>query len=181
LGDFNIKPYSSHGGIFLSCATKATRTKVGTIKVARAIDYDNTTANGRALSWGIIYTEDTALPAGDGSFCYLDQSAESGVPYRYRISFEFQDAGVTYFADTNISRWKKENPSATVSIQDAYLGNIDSPFGEVLLIDDLFLTSKTMTLKVRFDPVLTGLKYNHADAITPTLGGAYPFVRRNGQ
>lgn len=50
----------------------------------------------------------------------------------------------------------------------------------VLMIEDMFLSTKDATLKIRYNPDLTSFKRNVVDAITPTLGGAYPFVRRNG-
>ena len=46
--------------------------------------------------------------------------------------------------------------------------------------EDSFLITKDKSLQIRYDPTLTNLKRNYVDVITPTLGSAYPFVRRSG-
>lgn len=46
--------------------------------------------------------------------------------------------------------------------------------------ESMMLVSAERTLNIEFDPTVSSFKYAVAEAITPTLGGAYPFVRRNG-
>lgn len=52
---------------------------------------------------------------------------------------------------------------------------------EILTTDDIHLTTLADTVIVKFNPKITALKRNVKDIITPTLGGEYPFTRRNGQ
>ena len=52
---------------------------------------------------------------------------------------------------------------------------------EILTTDDIHLTTLADTVVVKFNPKITALKRNVKDIITPTLGGEYPFTRRNGQ
>lgn len=52
---------------------------------------------------------------------------------------------------------------------------------EILTTDDIHLTTLADTVIVKFNPKVTALKRNVKDIITPTLGGEYPFTRRNGQ
>ena len=42
------------------------------------------------------------------------------------------------------------------------------------------INTKGVSLTIAYNPELTSLKSNHIDTITPTLGSAYPVVRRNG-
>lgn len=42
------------------------------------------------------------------------------------------------------------------------------------------LISQGLSLPLKFNTKITNLKYNYIDSITPTLGSAFPFVRRNG-
>lgn len=92
-----------------------------------------------------------------------DVTAESGILYNYRVRFKTQqlesiDAQYLYI---------QEDSSNTVS-------NV------ILFLEDIFLSTRDLSLKIRYNPELSGLKRNVVDVITPTLGGVYPFVRRNG-
>lgn len=48
-------------------------------------------------------------------------------------------------------------------------------------VDMYYLTTKSLMLKLLYDVSVSNLKYNHLNIVTPTLNGAYPFVRRNGK
>lgn len=53
--------------------------------------------------------------------------------------------------------------------------------GEVLAdFEDMFLIGANEVLNIKFNPTVSNLRYNIAESITPTLGGVYPYVRRNG-
>jgi hypothetical protein len=45
----------------------------------------------------------------------------------------------------------------------------------------VFLATKNCVLKLAYNTQITSLKRNVQTIITPTLGGAYPFVRRSGE
>ena len=46
--------------------------------------------------------------------------------------------------------------------------------------EDIYLIDGEKFLTIKYNPELTNLKWNYADTITPTIGNAYPVVRRNG-
>lgn len=48
---------------------------------------------------------------------------------------------------------------------------------DILLYDS---TSGATPYRIRYNPKISGLKYNTTDVIVPTLGAQYPFVFRNG-
>lgn len=50
-----------------------------------------------------------------------------------------------------------------------------------MLYEDAYLMGAKEHYALKFNPEVTNLKYNYADAVTATLGSAYPFVRRNGK
>lgn len=45
----------------------------------------------------------------------------------------------------------------------------------------ILLGGKGQYLPLLYNPEVTNLKWNHIDTVTPTLGGSYPVVTRNGQ
>jgi hypothetical protein len=47
--------------------------------------------------------------------------------------------------------------------------------------DDIFISGGNRELRLAFNPTISGLKYNVQDTITPTLGGSFPKIRRNGK
>lgn len=53
-------------------------------------------------------------------------------------------------------------------------------FRSPMLLDHSTLSQGDTIFPLKFNEKITNLKYNYADSITPTLGSAYPFVRRNG-
>lgn len=95
-----------------------------------------------------------------------DISAEPGVIYRYRMRFKTQKETTWQYAS-----YESKN------VKTNY---IETKKPIALFIEDIFLATKDLTLKIKYNPDLTNYKRNVVDTITPTLGGAYPFVRRNG-
>jgi hypothetical protein len=49
-----------------------------------------------------------------------------------------------------------------------------------LMLDDMFILGDNILFKNQYNPTVSGFKYTTTDAITNTLGGKYPYVRRNG-
>ena len=48
------------------------------------------------------------------------------------------------------------------------------------LQEDIYLSDADTMLAIRYNPNISGLKYITQDAITNTLGGRYPVIRKNG-
>ena len=46
--------------------------------------------------------------------------------------------------------------------------------------DDIFISDKDYMFALRYNPKISSLKWVTQDSITNTLGGKYPFIRRNG-
>lgn len=91
------------------------------------------------------------------TFDIIDKTCQLGVPYQYR-----------YF-------WSTESGNSSTPVQIS-----QSTSDAIMHIsEDILLTTKDREVIVRFNPELTGLKYNFKDAITPTLGRRYPFMYRN--
>ena len=93
------------------------------------------------------------LDQKQNTFDVIDKTCQLGVPYKYR-----------YF-------WSIENGNSSKT------WDIDGTI--MCMSEDILLTTKDKEVIVRFNPELTGLKYNFKDAITPTLGKRYPFMYRN--
>ena len=47
--------------------------------------------------------------------------------------------------------------------------------------EDIFLSDKDILMGVKYNPNITGFKWVTQEAITNTLGGVYPIIRKNGQ
>lgn len=94
-----------------------------------------------------------------------DLIAEPGKPYLYSIAFYRQ-----YF-DGSTQSWITKYLQDTKTTQDPV----------ILLTDDIFLITKKGILRIAYNPELTQYKRNMVDQITTTIGGAYPFVTRNGK
>jgi hypothetical protein len=50
----------------------------------------------------------------------------------------------------------------------------------MIILDDMFLTTKNRQLKIKFNPSVSSLKRTISEIKTETIGSAYPFIRRNG-
>lgn len=83
---------------------------------------------------------------------YEDAATEPGVPYVYSLR--------TYEGNSYSNK------------------ELDSI---IYTMDDMLLSTLDKDVRIVYNNDLTSYKYNYADSVTPTLGGAYPIVRRNGK
>lgn len=88
------------------------------------------------------------------NFSWYDQTVESGVWYKYA-------------AQKINGRGQR---GRAVEMHDPILA----------IFEDMFLNANNKQLRIRYNPTVTSLKQNVADARSETLGSKYPFIRRNG-
>lgn len=50
----------------------------------------------------------------------------------------------------------------------------------MVVLDDMFLTRHNCQLKLKFNPQVNSFRHTISESRTETLGGKYPFIRRNG-
>lgn len=93
-----------------------------------------------------------------------DIIAEPGKPYLYAAYCYHR-----YF-DGVAQSWITEYLQSTVTSTEP----------TILVTNDIFLVTKNNILRIAYNPELTGFKQNMVDQITTTIGGAYPFITRNG-
>ena len=142
---------------------------MGVIVIERAEDINAGASTQRRLQWYPCYEANiyTSLE-GLTSINIDDASVEPGVFYRYRVRFKiWRNADKQYVYATD------ENELTYLEIPES-----DPPV--ILFVEDIFLATRDLTLKIKYNPELSNYKRNVVDAITPTLGGSYPFMRRNG-
>jgi len=48
------------------------------------------------------------------------------------------------------------------------------------IFEDIFLVSDNIQLRLQFNPSITSFKYNTTESQQVTLGGKFPYIRRNG-
>ena len=92
-------------------------------------------------------------PSLEEEWYYYDYNIAHLDKYKYRV---LKDSAVQFCADNN------GNTSFLVSF------------------DDIFLSDTDTMLAVRYNPNISGYKYVTQEAITNTLGGKYPVIRKNG-
>lgn len=92
--------------------------------------------------------------ANDIIVTWEDFSAESGVLYKYYL---------TRLLKT------KENRYASITEEPV-----------LLQLDDMFLTGGGRNLKIKFNPTINSYQYTLSETSTQTIGGKYPFIKRNG-
>ena len=85
-----------------------------------------------------------------------DSTAQAGILYRYKIIFLYESGGKKY-------------------------KSICSKASPVLLFDDIYLIDSKGAATIRYNPEISGVKYNIGESLTTTLGGRYPIYRKNGQ
>ena len=161
--EISLKP--SHGIINLKgkIINKKAKTILGYLVFQRA---DMRKIN---IQWETIAKTDFEVRLlGTSSFIFDDKTAEPGIPYKYRVAFYYKDQ------DLITHQWSikyAKNELVQTNLEKNYF----------LMTEDSFLISKADTFKIGYNPQVSNLKRNIIDIVTPTLGGAYPFVRRNGQ
>jgi hypothetical protein len=103
--------------------------------------------------WNDIYT---TLISSDGAlnFNWYDITVENGVWYQYAVQKRNVrgDRGIITKAE-----------------------NLVVPYAE-----DIFLTDGIRQLKIKYDPNISTYKQTVTESKTDTLGGVYPYIRRNG-
>ena len=107
--------------------------------------------------WEKILTKQSRLQE---EVVFEDVTLEAGAPCRYRVEIYYSQNGEKYYASVE----NNKNISNTV----------------ILTFDDVFLITKDAILKLVYNIKITNLKSNILDVISSTLGGEYPFIRRNG-
>lgn len=129
--------------------------KTATLYLERAssVDYYNSweTIGARTIS----IAEQADYTSGE-LLLWEDRILSLGVSYKYRIKAKYIDEETMYISKSNET----------------------SPI--IYFAEDILLSSADKTLKIRYNPKISNFKYNITDTVTSTLGGAYPFVRRNG-
>jgi len=102
-------------------------------------------------------------------------------PNGYEIYKKIDEQEHSLGTDTDITDYLLEGSHDVYYYNNPDASVINEPHIVInKVFDDMFLLSKNKTLRIRFNPDISSYKRNVADVITATLGGAYPFVRRNG-
>ena len=94
-------------------------------------------------------------------YVYKDILPEAGIQYTYGARLIGYNNGQVY--------------------KELHTTNIRIATANALFFEDILLMTKDQILKFRYNTEVSTFKYTIADSITPTLGGTYPFVRRNGK
>ena len=145
----------------------------GTVILETAVySYENISRNGvlvfqrteadKPISWETFVREPFTIDPHLNFIMYEDPTVEAGRAWNYRIQF--------YYEDYQEGAWVITYAS----------NNAENKEPVLLLTEDMFLVTKGSILKIRYNPEVTTFKRNVVDVVSPTLGGAYPFVRRNG-
>lgn len=74
------------------------------------------------------------------------------------------------------------SPCGELLIYNITFNDLDLPreLEAILLPEDSYILSPAQSLTIKYNPEVTNLKRNIVDVVTPTLGSAYPFIRRAG-
>lgn len=88
------------------------------------------------------------------NYIWEDFTAESNIIYKYWLQFKDTKRNVLY------------SPLISDNI--------------ALMLDDMFLLGDGLLYKNQFNPTISNFKITTTDAVTATLGGKYPYIRRNG-
>ena len=135
---------------------------LGAIRV-EAIIQSQLSINGKVVLYRAINREPFAplveipfsVNQGQNNFSFLDTSAPIGEEVKYLMRYYFDPSD------------EAKNELMTEEV--------------LLFTDDLILIDKDALIRIGYNPKVTNFKKNVVDVITPTLGGTYPQVRRNGQ
>ena len=102
--------------------------------------------------WDIIYTK-TLTSAITTCLSFNDFTIESGVLYKYELIYY--------------------DP-----IEDETYSMVEEPV--LVIFDHAFLTGEGTQLCVKFNPNISTFKTNVGEGVVTTIGGQYPYIRRNG-
>lgn len=86
---------------------------------------------------------------------WQDLSIESGIWYKYTVFIVNDEGRVLY------------TPIETNPV--------------ICVFEDLFLTHGGIQFRLKFNPTVSGFKYNVAESSQTTIGSKYPFIKRNGK
>lgn len=169
IGDLQVVPCPSRGSNFLTFKI-IDKEKEGERKdeyYEGVINYSRTRMD-QPNNWQIFYQERglwnrKSSFAEGSSFSFEDKTIEPGVAYKYRVQF--------FHNVVDKDSEKQYQATESKNIVDDVL----------LLCDDIFLMTKNASLKIAYNPNISNFKQNVQTIIAPTLGGAYPFVRRSGK
>lgn len=100
---------------------------------------------------------DKNAPNKQQTYDIYDTTVEAGKIYSYRVD---------YYFDNNKQLAKPDMAKAE---------NI------FVIFDGIYLTTKEMSIKISYDAEISAYKHNVVDVVSATLGGKYPYIRRNGQ
>lgn len=114
--------------------------------------------------WELIHVVPTIL-RGNATILIEDIIAEPGKPYLYQAQFYRR------YYDGETANWVTKYLNSSV----------ETATPAILITEDIFLVTKKGILRIAYNPELTQFKRNVVDQITTTIGGAYPFVSRNGK
>lgn len=167
-------PINDRGVINITAEIKDGRNnpipELGILVIERAEDINAGADTQHRLKWYSCYEASFHTSLESITAINIDDaSAEPGVFYKYRIRFKIWSNAQKQYLYATGQEVQDKNTS--------YL-EIEEPI--ILFVEDIFLATRDLTLKIRYNPELSSYKRNVVDAITPTLGGAYPFMRRNG-
>lgn len=115
--------------------------------------------------WEIVYEEMVYWGSPEEEVVSLiDTTVQPGVEYEYEM---FYTDTINYYVEANSHDIQKIN----LEEGSYYLnGAVVSKNGKNYICQ----------LKVKYNPEITSFKYTIGDSVTNTLGGKYPFIRRNG-
>lgn len=158
LKSIEAKPDSDKGVNIISVQYTGTDALAGNMQLFRK-DLTNT------KGWELVYEFSTNLINGGKDIVIEDLIAEPGKPYLYQAMF-----------------YRRYFDGATQNWITTYLKSyVEMTTPVVLVTDDIFLVTKTGILRIAYNPELTQFKRNMVDQVSTTIGGAYPFVTRNGK
>lgn len=113
-----------------------------------------TSSKNNFTFWEDVYT--TLIPPNSKlDLIWKDFTIESGVWYKYSV----------------VKRNKQNFRSVPIEIEKPIMG----------IFEDIFLTTSTHQLKIRFDPQINNYSRVVSESLTETIGSKYPFIRRNGK
>ena len=112
------------------------------------------------------------------------------VDVKYQLNINGEEGQITSFTEDSVSipyheqspmaitaievYWYDDEEQITRTISQTYVWFLE---GHILLKS---VESTPKYLPLLYNPEVTNLKWNYSETITPTLGGAYPIVTRNG-
>lgn len=156
---FSAQAIPELGAIRLSMILKSNNSSlynVSKIKILRAELKDNYTI------WTLIYEINKPFSLSQ-EFLYQwdDIITESSEGYKYKIQVFNENDQRYELTKNNDIEIETEKPV-------------------LLILEDMFLVSDGLSLRIRYNPSISNFKRTLSESIVNTIGSKYPFVRRNG-